>query len=253
MKKYKIRPVLICKNCGCLFSPKWNCVKQVYCKRKCFLEHSFKKANIIGKKYGVLTVLSFDHRDNCHTYWKCKCKCGKTIICTKNSLERGNSKSCGCVRIERFKKYITKHGLSKSPIYKVWHAMMQRCYNPNCKGYKNYGGRGITISDRWKNFDNFYNDFGKYKPKHNIKLSIDRIDNNGNYSKENCRFADIKTQLNNTSRNILLTYGDITKTLTQWNEIYKLPSSTIEARYKKGYSFEQIFSHQNLRYSMAKR
>lgn len=151
-----------------------------------------KKKQLAGKKYGRLTVVCDDGRDRFgHAFWKCICDCGNEITVVGYSLESGNTKSCGCLNIERN----TTHGMSKSLEYQAWEGMIQRCTNPNSSRYNYYGGRGIYICKRWRDFKNFFADMGKKPDKCH---SIERRNNNKGYSSENCYWADQVTQMRNT-------------------------------------------------------
>lgn len=154
-----------------------------------------------GNIYGNLIVVAHSHsvfrnsRQGSYQYWTCRCFCGEIKTVLWNNLKNGNTKSCGCLGSRNTLGERTKtHGLSKSNLYKTWDGMQQRCNNPKNISYKYYGARGIRVCDRWKNFENFYNDMGKVKPKN---LSLDRIDSDKDYSPENCRWADWFTQANN--------------------------------------------------------
>lgn len=128
-------------------------------------------------------------------------------------------------------------------IYGSWYAMKQRCGNPKNTGYKNYGGRGIKYDQRWKNFESFKQDMGEtYKQG----LKIDRIDNNGNYSKENCRWVTSKIQNNNRRYCVVMTYNSMTMNLTQWADYLGLDRKTIQMRHQRGFDIERILSKQNL-------
>lgn len=152
--------------------------------------------DIAGHKFGKLTVLyRIENSSDRKSRWVCKCECGKESIVQGKSLRRGNTKSCGCLLVEIRGKATITHGLRRRPEYKTWCNMKQRCYNEKRKDYQYYGGRGIKICDRWlDSFENFYTDMG---PRPSIDLSIDRLDVDGNYEPENCKWATCAEQLRN--------------------------------------------------------
>ncbi len=156
--------------------------------------------SLVGKRYGRLVVCEFSHSQTTSKeglelrqgipYWKCKCDCGEEKIIRGTSLKNGYTRSCGCYN----KDVHRTHGMEKTKVYAVWAGMKQRCQNPKHRAYHNYGGRGITVCERWQKFENFYADMG------DPTGVIDRIDNDGNYEPENCRWTDWSTSNKNQRR-----------------------------------------------------
>lgn len=175
----------------------------------------------VGQRYERLTVISRapnkSERDT-NARWNCKCDCGRMCVAYGQDLARGKFKSCGCLNAERN----FKHGMANTRAYKNWKGMRARCR----EAHRNYGARGITVSDAWQNFETFYADMGE-APK---GMSLDRIDNDGPYSKENCRWATMSQQLNNTRRNRALTAFGRTQTIAEWAKETGLIWSTIRDR-----------------------
>jgi hypothetical protein len=151
----------------------------------------------IGDKYNRLTVISkpipIQKKNRIKYYIDCKCDCGNIIRTLESSVAHNSSKSCGCLQKEKAADRFYKHGMHKSPAYKSWVGMKNRCNNPNCHHYKNYGGRGISYDPSWETFENFYKDMGNSN-----NLSLERIDNNKNYCKSNCKWANAIEQGRNT-------------------------------------------------------
>jgi len=167
-----------------------------------------KFIDLTGQRFGRLVIVSrAKNSKSGRIRWNCVCDCGGTTIASGINLQSGNTKSCGCLR----KEMRTAHGMTRTSTYKTWGSMIQRCANPN---NANYGGRGITVCERWKKFENFYEDMGK-KPK---GLSIERKDNSGNYCPKNCRWEAIKNQNRNKRSNVNIEYRGKTQCMSAWAE-----------------------------------
>jgi hypothetical protein len=189
------------KSCGCLH-------KEIV--KKVFEPYYRKKISLRGKKIGKLTYIKDAKKENYHGKSKMRriivsCDCGNKKEMFMSSFLSNKTKSCGCWLKEVTKKRSTTHGLSGTKFYKTWEGMQQRCYNKNVQSFKNYGGRGIKVCKRWEKFENFrddmYNSFLKHQERFNSRnTSIDRIDNNGNYTLKNCRWATNIEQAHNKKR-----------------------------------------------------
>lgn len=193
---------------------------------------SFKSKVSIGDNLSHWTVASLgDHPNKVD----CVCVCGIRKSVNIYNLLSGKTTSCGCVTAKDRAK---KHGLSKTPEYQIWKAMKARCYNPNHKNFDRYGGRGIQVCNEWVNdFARFFSDVGQRpSPKH----SIDRIDNDKNYSADNCRWGTQKEQTNNTSRSILVSTGKGSVTVGQLSSESGIDESTIYHRRSAGWSDESL-------------
>jgi len=189
-------------------------------------------------KFNRLTVIGFHKttKDK-RSLWECKCDCGNTTFVETYRLKSGHTKSCGCFAKEVWSDNIREialiHGGSHSKEYSVWKDMKKRCNN---KRNENYGGRGITVCDEWQSFENFYRDMGE-RPK---GMSLDRKDNNGNYCKDNCRWATRSEQNNNRRNNVSITVGNITKTVAEWSKATGICESTIRYKMKAGYPMDDV-------------
>lgn len=156
-----------------------------------------RKQDLSGQTFNRLTVLREDFSKN-RTAWLCVCVCGNESVVTGCDLKGGNVKSCGCLKLEETKKVNTKHGLRKHPLYTVWLGIKDRCLNPKNEYYKDYGGRGIKMSDKWVDSPEAFIHWAK--PRWRRGLDIDRIDNDGGYSPDNCRFVSRRRNCLNRRR-----------------------------------------------------
>lgn len=191
--------------------------------------------NLINKRFGRLIVTEqVDKNKWGRIKWLCLCDCGQEKEILGYHLRSGHTQSCGCLRKEIVLQQSTKHGhrikRKATATYTSWRAMNQRCNNPNNKNYYRYGERGITICQHWSKFLNFLRDMGKRPSK---DYSIDRIDNNGNYCKSNCRWATLKQQARNKKNNRLITHNQKTRCLATWAEEYNIPCRILWARLYK--------------------
>ena len=159
--------------------------------------------NLIGTRYGKLTIIARAENQGKKVRWLCECECGKQSIVQSGHLKNGSIKSCGCVGA---------HGMSDSSTYQSWRSMRQRCTDRNHRSFRDYGGRGITICERWNSFENFLADMGE-RPDN---TTLDRIDVNGNYEPANCRWATDSVQRNNKRTSHFVEYAGEKKTISQW-------------------------------------
>ena len=190
--------------------------------------------DMIGMKINMWTVLEYVGKNKSGGYmWRCKCECGNERIVDGRSLRCGASKCCGCTRgknnIGNF-----KHGGRKERLYSVWQSMKSRCLNRNDTFYYRYGGRGIRVCDDWLDYEKFrtwalssgYDPNSEYR-----KCTLDRIENDGSYCPENCRWVAQKIQNNNRSSNHIVTNGDgVSKTLSEWSRIVGIKKDTLRRR-----------------------
>lgn len=185
---------------------------------------------IPGNKYGRLTAIvkAKDKAKNRDSYWVCKCECGADRKVAQHHLKTGHAQSCGCIGLDR----ITKHNRSNSPTYKTWENMISRCFNSRATGYHLYGGRGISVCERWRSFESFFADMGE-RPK---GKTLDRINTDGNYEPNNCRWLTVKEQANNTRRNRRVQYEGQSYTLAQLSELTQMGYKTLQQRLDKGMS-----------------
>ena len=188
--------------------------------------------DLTGQKFGRLTVVEraedyVSPKGNRLTQWLCKCDCGNYSVVNACSLRSGATKSCGCIN--------RKHGMTKTRLYNIWVDMRQRCYNGNYPHFHRWGGKGVVVCEEWK--DNFQA-FAEWALKNGYdkKLSLDRINGNGNYEPCNCRWATAKEQARNTVKNRIITIDGVTKPIWEWIKTSPITESTYYKRIKKGMS-----------------
>jgi hypothetical protein len=197
-------------------------------------------SNLIGKTFGRLTVVSVA-RQGRRLMAHCRCECGAERDVRAEQLPSGKSKSCGCLSrelsAERGHQYAT-HGHSNTRVYTVWRGMMTRCYNDKHDTYQKYGARGIRVCDRWKTFENFLADMGE-KP---AGMTIERINNDGNYELGNCRWATPAEQARNRRSSRFITYKGASLTIAEWAERMGVKVHVLDNRLRRSWPLDRVFS-----------
>lgn len=190
-----------------------------------------KPYDLQNKTFGKLSVIAaVSHRGI--RAWQCVCRCGNFSVVPTRDLICGKSRSCGCAKM-------TQGGRSHSREYQAWHDMHQRCRDPKGKQFHNYGGRGVTVCERWSSFKNFLTDMGVCPPK----LTLEREENDKGYSKQNCIWATRAVQQRNTSRVRLLTYDGETMCITDWAHKLGMKRAALSNRLRRGWSLEKALSN----------
>lgn len=202
--------------------------------------------DLINKTFGRLTVMSrAENRlmpnGDSRRAWNCKCECGNEIVATTMDLRSGDVKSCGCLKAELDKAFGFKHGDNNTRLHTIWTGMRQRCRSENSADSQYYFKKGIRVYDEWdKDYLSFKN--WSLSNGYSDELTIDRIDVNGDYSPENCRWVDMKAQANNRSNSKYITYLGETHTIQEWSEIKNIKYSTLYMRFRAGWSPERALA-----------
>jgi len=190
--------------------------------------------NLTGIQFGRLKVMEVSHIIHRKRYWKCRCKCGNETTVISTSLVCGNTKSCGCLHKEITGNAHRTHGMRHTPEYSTWCRMRNRCYRKTDNSYGRYGARGIIVCESWRDsFQNFFNDMGR-RPSQSH--SIDRIENNGPYSPENCKWSTKYEQASNKRSNIHVTLGSKSKTVAMWAREFNINQFTVYQRIRRGWT-----------------
>lgn len=211
-----------------------------------------KRRDLTGERFGRLVVIGPDsdyiqpngkHRPR----WICECDCGKQKSINGEALTRGLTNSCGCLQKEQTSKAVKTHGQTNTRLYGIWCAIKRRCYHEYDPNYRLYGGRGITMCDEWLNSYETFMDWAMgngYDPlAKRGECTIDRIDNNGNYSPDNCRWVSQQEQMNNVSYNRRITYNGESHTVAEWARLYNIPYSRLLNRLDKyNYTIEKALT-----------
>ena len=197
--------------------------------------NSKPKYDLLGKTFGRLKVISYKSG-----YWKCSCSCGNITHVKTSSLVSGRTQSCGCLQKERAIAACTKHGGTNTRLYSIWRNMKCRCSCPTASKYEIYGGKGISVCPDWKRFEGF-RDWALLHG-YSDDLSIDRINSNGNYCPENCRWVSYKVQANNTSQNHIISFCGKSMDISEWAEYLGFSYKVLSERIRRGWSIKRAFT-----------
>lgn len=196
-----------------------------------------KVIDLTGKRFGRLTVIKPHRTKGGRCGWLCKCDCGRETVATTSDLKDGNTSSCGCLRSEITLARSKTHGKSSTRLYDIWINMRQRCNNKNSPSWERYGGRGIKVYSEWNmSFDKFMK--WALTSGYKDELTIDRIDVNGNYEPNNCRWATVKEQANNKTNSRIETYNGISASVATLCEMFGKDHSLVNGRLQKGWSID---------------
>lgn len=240
----KRNPLHSCDNCGVEFvltkSQRNSPSKTHYCSRDCYAKNCF--IDLTGKQFDRWYVIEFfGIFSNGSSKWLCECECGTKKPVFGFSLTKGESRSCGCLQKEVATENWTIHGHHKTRLYSIYMGMKSRCNYDNSSSYDRYRGRGISICEEWNNdFITFY-DWAN-KNGYEEHLTLDRIDNDGNYEPSNCRWATVKEQNNNMSSNIVVTHNGKSQNITQWANELGIHPYTFGARLRKNLDEDKLFA-----------
>ena len=201
-----------------------------------------KLKDLKGNRYGRLIVIERSG-SNIHkrALWKCLCDCGNEVVVVGSHLLNGNTYSCGCYKSDKIRERLGSHYKSRTRLHNIWKNMRQRCNNPNKPDYKYYGGKGVRVTSRWDD----YSTFEKWSIENGYTdaLTIDRIDTNGDYCPENCRWVSRTEQSRNMSKNRIIIYNGESHCLSEWGEILGISPKVLGQRINAyGWSIERAFN-----------
>lgn len=197
--------------------------------------------DLTGEQFGRLRVLGREGMNKHHQLtWMCECECGNRKVALGMLLRNGDVQSCGCLHKDAMSETFKTHGKSGTPIYAIWRSMMQRCFDKGSQAYHRYGGRGISVCERWQSFENFYADMGE-RPD---GTSLERLDNDGDYNPENVIWADAKAQANNRRSNVVIEYNGEKKTMQQWADQLGVKIGTLWMRFNRGWSVDRAMTQE---------
>lgn len=200
-----------------------------------------KAIPMLGRKFGKLTVIEMACNIDGQKAWICKCECGNMTIPVRGyDLRAGRQKSCGCSKRDGKKSSLYKHGGKGTKLYEVFKTMHRRCEAETSNRYSYYGGRGISVSPEWSDFTVFRE--WAIANGYSEGLTLERIDNDGDYEPNNCRWATMKEQSNNRRNSIFLDIDGQTLTIAQWSDLTGIPYETIYCRYRRGMTGKDVIA-----------
>lgn len=188
--------------------------------------------DLVGKRFGRLLVAAREGALTGEAAWACDCDCGSRVVVRGYSLRKGHTQSCGCLQRERTAVAKQTHGLRRTREYKIWSAMKYRCQSASSPAYKDYGGRGVAVCDRWGDFAAFYADMG-VAPEN---CSIERIDNALGYEPSNCRWASAAEQARNKRNNIVIEHDGVSMCLSDWALTIGVSRGCLRGRMRRGWT-----------------
>lgn len=211
------------------------------------MRRAYNFKDLSGIRFGRLVVVSFEERIGKVVWWKCICDCGIVKVARGYTLRSGDTQSCGCLQKERTSLASKTHGMSDSQFASKWSGMKTRVLNKKEKGYRHYGGRGISIEERWLKFENFKEDMYQEYVEHVNKFganntTLERKDVDSGYSKDNCRWATWDEQRRNRTDTKLITYKGKTLPQVEWSKVLGLSHVTLRMRLHRGWSIEKAFT-----------
>lgn len=196
--------------------------------------------SLLGLRFGMLEVIGSAEPRKFQRWWLCQCDCGTRKEVAQHALRQGHTTSCGCKSATRIAALRRTHGMSSSPEFQVWRAILSRCLNQRQQSYPRYGGRGIHVCERWRmSFAAFYEDMG---PRPSAWHSIDRINNDGHYEPQNCRWVTQRQQTLNTCRNVVLEHSGQRLTVAEWAERLGVQHGTLRRRLSRGWPTDRVLS-----------
>lgn len=201
-----------------------------------------KPINMVGYTFnGCVVVSKSDEHSSKYICWNCLCKCGNSFVASGANIRKGHTKSCGCYQKERASQVKKTHGKTNTRMFSIWQKMRARCSNNKSKDFKNYGGRGIKVCESWEtSFECFYE--WSTNNGYTEKLTIDRIDVNGNYEPNNCRWVNRKIQNRNRTNNNIIEFRGEKLCLAEWSDKLGITYFTLSSRLKRGWSVERAFT-----------